>query len=411
MGGRVVYTINTKLTATTSQEPFTATATVSASVTDLAVANNSDSDSDRVVIAANDRGCGGVDVEIPYARYSGGPILCTADSSLRAHTDVQDMSGGDLLYAAPLVHLEPGFSVLSGGRFYAGNPPGTAAIVSARPQISANRLARDPSDVAVTSRRYHWNDLSLEIRQRLERMGMEPGEAKDIQSDVNGQRFIFATRQGLLDGDRNGVSDVYLYDAASDRLRLLSHNPEGLAGNGPSDHPAIDALAERIVFQSEADDLVADDTNHGSDLFLADGLSDGLIRLTDHAAGDTRHPAIDAFGSRLLYDRTDSVGTPGVYDRINLDGAEFPLAVSSDVGYHMPAISADGAFIAYIETGGPGCVVHIEAADDDRHSQLDCPQVEGDTPWKIRFSDWGKRIEVVDLEDGGVIVAPTNPLY
>ncbi|HXE75185.1 MAG TPA: hypothetical protein VNN18_06065 [Candidatus Xenobia bacterium] len=79
----------------------------------------------------------------------------------------------------------------------------------------------------------------------------------------------------LAPNDTNMVFDVYVRDtcagspvACSPATQRVSVSANGAEGNLPSDRPALSADGRLVVFQSDAENLVADDTNGFSDVFL-----------------------------------------------------------------------------------------------------------------------------------------------
>jgi Tol biopolymer transport system component len=74
--------------------------------------------------------------------------------------------------------------------------------------------------------------------------------------------IVFETAaSNLTRNDTNGVSDVFLRDL-NNTVRLVSINAAGTGpGNGRSFNPIVSRYGERVVFESEASDLVPNDTN------------------------------------------------------------------------------------------------------------------------------------------------------
>ena len=82
----------------------------------------------------------------------------------------------------------------------------------------------------------------------------------------------------LVLGDTNGVADVFLFDRLNNTTTLVSVNRFGTAaGDNPSLAAAFSANAQTLVFQSWAADLVAQDFNRSSDLFVCSLYAAGQI--------------------------------------------------------------------------------------------------------------------------------------
>ena len=119
--------------------------------------------------------------------------------------------------------------------------------------------------------------------------GTSGGDADSQAPSVstNGQWVAFhSDASNLTSGDTNHATDVFLRDVNSGLTRLISANPDGSAGNGPSTFPVLSADGQRVAFESLADNLTAHDANHASDVFVGDVASRTTILVSANAAGD-----------------------------------------------------------------------------------------------------------------------------
>src|SRR5437867_9901852 len=75
----------------------------------------------------------------------------------------------------------------------------------------------------------------------------------------------------LVANDANGNSDVFVRDLKAGTTTLISVNSAGTgSGNGSSDSPVISADGRFVAFVSDATDLTANDANGNSDVFVRD---------------------------------------------------------------------------------------------------------------------------------------------
>lgn len=88
-----------------------------------------------------------------------------------------------------------------------------------------------------------------------------------------------STATNLIPGDDNGAADVFIHDRQAKTMVRLSVGAEG-AGNGPSSRPAITRDGRYVVFHSEADNLVENDGNGVSDVFLIDRTGGAPARVS-----------------------------------------------------------------------------------------------------------------------------------
>ncbi len=91
----------------------------------------------------------------------------------------------------------------------------------------------------------------------------------DLSRD--GRFVVFASSAAnLVPDDSNGATDIFVRDQLSGRTERVSVNDDGVAGNGRSGSPAISGDGRYVVFRSAASNLVADDVNRRTDIFLHD---------------------------------------------------------------------------------------------------------------------------------------------
>ncbi len=82
----------------------------------------------------------------------------------------------------------------------------------------------------------------------------------------------------LVANDTNGTEDVFVRDLQTGTTTLVSINRTGTGSNGGSSDPVISADDRFVAFLSDASDLVANDTNNTTDMFVRD-LQTGTTTL------------------------------------------------------------------------------------------------------------------------------------
>lgn len=101
------------------------------------------------------------------------------------------------------------------------------------------------------------------------------GSAPDISADGNVIAF-YSDATNLVEDDDNGTTDVFVrirdlgVGSITGATFLVSATPEGDPGNGPSLFPSISADGRFVAFQSLATNLIDDDTNGAADVFIRD---------------------------------------------------------------------------------------------------------------------------------------------
>ena len=72
--------------------------------------------------------------------------------------------------------------------------------------------------------------------------------------------------------DTNGSNDIFVRDLVAGTTECVSVTPSGVPGNNFSQYADISADGRYVVFHSAANNLVAGDTNSGTDVFRRDRL-------------------------------------------------------------------------------------------------------------------------------------------
>lgn len=173
----------------------------------------------------------------------------------------------------------------------------------------------------------------------------------------------------LLPGrqDSNVVTDVYLFDRRDRTVERVSVATDGTQANRASQtqgfRPGIDAACTCVAYSSEATNLVADDTNRVTDVFVRDLITPATERVSvgegGEANGPSSFPSVSGDCGAVAFQSTatnlvagDGNNTSDIFvasrsgagtTRVNLagDGSEANGASIT------PSISADGRCVAF----------------------------------------------------------------
>jgi Tol biopolymer transport system component len=194
-----------------------------------------------------------------------------------------------------------------------------------------------------------------------------------ISSD--GRCVAFASEAAdLVPGDTNGCRDVFLRDRIAGTTERVSVGSGGTQASGQSDFPALSADGRFVAFRSFAADLVAGDTNACADVFVRDRLLGTTVRVSVassglQADGASEQPSLSADGRRVAFasDADDLVAgdtnlREDVFLRDMLAGTTLRVSVSSsglqgNSGSAECVISADGRYVSFDSDAsnlGPG---------------------------------------------------------
>jgi Tol biopolymer transport system component len=120
---------------------------------------------------------------------------------------------------------------------------------------------------------------------------MPPGRRATVNSDnaqfsADGRYVVFESdASNLVAGDSNGAYDVFVKDLQSGAIQRVSTDAAGAQGNGHSTNARFSADGRYVVFKAIPSNLVAGDSNSASDVFVKDLQSGAIQRVSSDAAG------------------------------------------------------------------------------------------------------------------------------
>jgi len=206
----------------------------------------------------------------------------------------------------------------------------------------------------------------LTDRVSTTRLGVDgngPSGAPSVSAD--GRYVAFdSVAKNLVPGDTNNARDVFVRDLRTDITKMVSVDPAGNPGNGISETPSISADGHFVAFQSHAENLVADDDNLQTDIFVRNLVTGVTVRasldsLDDDSDGPSSNASLNANGTKVAFSSLadDLVGGDlnnrrDVFVRDLTDGTTTRLSVSttggdSDSSSNDPSIDADGSRVAF----------------------------------------------------------------
>jgi Tol biopolymer transport system component len=204
-------------------------------------------------------------------------------------------------------------------------------------------------------------------KTKLVSVGMAGAQADDDSGEPaitpDGRYIAFQSRAtNLVPDDDNGAYDVFVRDTNKKKTRLVSVDTAGGVANGDSTNPSIAVRGRLVAFASEATDLVEVDTNDKPDVYLSDRDA-GMTLVSVSAEGvqgnkfsgqvslsvNGRYLAFNSDATNLVPDDTNRAGDVFVWDRVEdlltlvslgLGGAQ------GDGESSRPAITGDGRSLA-----------------------------------------------------------------
>ena len=167
----------------------------------------------------------------------------------------------------------------------------------------------------------------------------------------------------LAPGDTDDDEDIFVRDRLAGTTTLVSVSSAGVKGNSDSWFPSISADGRFVSFNSEASNLVPNDTNGEIDLFVRDlqtgqttrvSVATGGVQSNGNSQGtlnlEGRFVAFASDASNLVTGDTNGVVDVFVHDRQTGQTTRVSLSSSGAQGNgpsDTPMLSADGRYIIF----------------------------------------------------------------
>jgi len=246
----------------------------------------------------------------------------------------------------------------------------------------------------------------------------------------------------LVPGDTNEQVDVFVYDRWRSVVERVSVSTLGEQGDGEPSRPAISADGRYVVFSSDATNLVPNDTNNGSDVFVHDRQIGETTRLSITSSGEqadgpsfTRRPAISADGRYVVFFShahnlvaNDNNEASDVYVRDRQAGLTWLISKSisglqGNGDSEYPTISANGRYVAFYSRADnlvendtnaaldvfrhdlqTGETIRVSVASDGSqgNGDSDLPAISGDGRF-VAFFSFASNLVVNDTNNTGDI--------
>lgn len=164
-----------------------------------------------------------------------------------------------------------------------------------------------PKNPALYIRNWRTGEIKRITHELNNPTGFPNGELGNISVSHDNRYIVYtAEASNLVPNDNNGESDIFLYDQQSGITKRISEPSPGINANGASNKAQISDNGEYIAFHSTATNLVPNDTNGEMDVFVYT-IATGEIELISISTagvqgnGLSREPSICANGRFIAY--------------------------------------------------------------------------------------------------------------
>jgi hypothetical protein len=202
------------------------------------------------------------------------------------------------------------------------------------------------------------------------------GNYASVRPDVNADgRFVvfISFANTLVPNDNNNMSDVFLRDRTLGTTTRVNINSAGTETNGPSDNVSINADGRYVVFGSNASNLVSNDTNDTYDIFLRDLETEITTRVSVATGGmqsngtstiptiseDGRYIAFQSDANNLVPNDNNNNSDIFVHDRLTNSTELASVSITGgtgDSGSLHPDLSSNGRYVVF-KSGATDLVV------------------------------------------------------
>jgi len=186
--------------------------------------------------------------------------------------------------------------------------------------------------------------------------------ASDVSISGDGRYVAFVSDSAdIVSSDSNGVADVFVRDRVTGITQRISIASDGTQSNGTSGSgyrgTDVSADGRYVAFNSSASNLVPNDTNGTSDLFIHDRVSGSTTRVnlaSDSAGFDLssngRYVAFGSNDSNLV--ANDSNGQGDIFVRDLVTNTVERVSIANDGSQAnsislYPGISANGRYVSF----------------------------------------------------------------
>jgi Tol biopolymer transport system component len=202
----------------------------------------------------------------------------------------------------------------------------------------------------------------------------EESASAEPSVSADGRYVAFtSSASNLVASDTNGALDIFVHDRLTGVTERVSLGLEGAQANGESTEPSISADGRYVAFVSSASNLVPEDTDNRSDIFVFDrqagttervsvdsqgnqgtGPRFGIENFEPSISADGRHVVFISTASNLVAGDTNGVEDAfvhdletGVTERVDVNGAGEQVSGSAHISIYRPSISADGRYVDF----------------------------------------------------------------
>jgi len=228
----------------------------------------------------------------------------------------------------------------------------------------ASNLVADDSNGGVDIFR-HDRQTGTTIRVSVDAEGDSrtvPVEEDPLTADISGDgRYVVfsCSSTNLVPDDDNESTDIFLKDCDTGAITRLSTTAVGVQGDSTSTEPTISQDGAWVAFISWATNLAPGDNEESLDVFLKNRVTGDVVAVTSQSNDEVHNPHLSADGGVCVFQSAASnlVGgdTNNESDIFIYDAGDGTVRVGGSGGSFNPQVSEDGRYVAF-ESDAPDLV-------------------------------------------------------
>lgn len=256
-------------------------------------------------------------------------------------------------------------------------------------------------------------------------LGDSGDQSYDASVSADGRYVAFYSRaDNLVADDLDGTPDVFVYDRQTGQTELVSQASDGSRPWGSFYEPSISDDGRYVAFYGYSDELVPNDTNNASDVYVHDRQTGATTRVSVKSNGAEGNnssfaPTISATGQYVVFvsyatnlvsgDTNDATDiflhnrTTGVTTRVSLKAAN---TQANEYSWD-PSVSADGRYVAFYSYA-----TNLVTGDTNNTSDIFVRDVTAKTTARVSVSSSGAQAdnwsEAPQISDNGRYVTFTS---
>lgn len=171
------------------------------------------------------------------------------------------------------------------------------------------------------------------------------GRSWDTGTGEYGRYVVFSSQAtNLVDNDTNNATDIFVKDTENGTIERVSVSSDGTQGDGDSNWPSISSDGKYVCFHSDATNLVTGDNNSSKDVFVHNRETGETICVSLNSSNETANGS--SLNGKISYD--------GKYVAFHSNASDIHADANSFHQIYRYDMSSKTLILVSKNTGGTG---------------------------------------------------------